>query len=202
MGINISHTRKNYSQRNNAVKPLSSCNVTSMVMALDYLGYSFPNGTYQQPEDNLRVFIERHGKDPTNHYVLSEYTNKWMGRGVTRFSTERAIEAIFTELREGRPVVVSGTFPGYPEPNVNRATGKKEPLGHIVCLVGVEFKNKNSGSLPDSVLWDDPYGNTLQNWKGSGDDISVAYQTFIDWIKPCGDTRYKWGHFFITGETQ
>jgi uncharacterized protein YvpB len=200
MVINVSYNKKNYSQRNNEVKPFSSCNVTSMVMALDYLGYTLPNGAYQQPEDNLRAFIERHGKDPTNHYVLSDYTNKWMGKEVARFSTERTIGAILTELREGRPVVISGTFPGYPEPNVNKVTGKQESLGHIVCLVGLEFKNGNSGSLPDSMIWDDPYGNTLQNWMGSGNDISIPYQTFIDWIKPCGDTTYKWGHFFIKEE--
>jgi hypothetical protein len=202
MIINVSHAKKNYSQRNNALKPFSSCNVTAMVMALDYMGYVFPNGVYEQPEDNLRSFIERRGKDPTNHYILSEYTNRWMGKEVTRFSTERTTGAICTELLEERPVVISGAFPGYPEPNVNTVTGKREPLGHIVCLVGLGFKDRDTGSLPDYAIWDDPYGNTLENWKGSGNDICVPYQTFIDWIKPCRDTGYKWGHFFTRERTR
>jgi hypothetical protein len=35
------------------------CNVTSIVMALDYLGWKFPEGDYKQPEDNLCDFIFR-----------------------------------------------------------------------------------------------------------------------------------------------
>jgi uncharacterized protein YvpB len=114
MIINVSDGKANYSQRNNKIKPLESCNVTSMCMALDYLGYSFPKGEYEQPEDNLRAFIEANGKNPENHYQLSEFTNKWMGREVTRFNTARKISDILTEILEGRPVVISGTFPGFP----------------------------------------------------------------------------------------
>jgi uncharacterized protein YvpB len=198
MIVNISFGKKNYSQRNNAVKPLSSCNVTSMVMALDYMGYAFPKGNYEQPEDNLRFFIEENGGNPENHYALSEYTNKWMGKRVTAFSTEQSIAAIMKELREGRPVVISGTFPGYPELNRNQKTGEVEPLGHIVCLVGYEYKNEHES--PADVLWDDPYGNTLENWKGAGNDVKVDCRLFIDWIKPCGNTTHKWGHFFYKGE--
>jgi hypothetical protein len=57
MIVNVSEGKTSYSQRNNLVKPFESCNVTSMVMALSYLGYAFPKGKYEQPEDNLRRFI-------------------------------------------------------------------------------------------------------------------------------------------------
>lgn len=35
----------------------NTCNVTSMIMALEYAGWIFPNGQYKQPEDNLAKFI-------------------------------------------------------------------------------------------------------------------------------------------------
>jgi hypothetical protein len=187
--INISDGKVNFSQRNNLIKPFESCNVTSMVMALGYLGYSFPKGEYDQPEDNLRVFIEANRKDPTIHADLSEYTNRWMGRKVTDFSTTRKISDILAELLTGRPVVISGTFPGFP-------TKKAKPLGHIVCLVGAEWTGKDWIGPPDSMIWDDPYGNTLADWKGSGNDIKIEYQMFINWIKPTGNPSIKWGHFF------
>jgi hypothetical protein len=160
-----------------------------MVMALSYMGFALSPGEHQQPEDNLRVFIEANGKNPENHYELSEYTNRWMGRDVTKFSTVRKINDILAELLAGRPVVISGTFPGFP-------TKLKKPLGHIVCLVGAEWHGESWVGTPDSLIWDDPYGNTLNDWQGSGNDIRVDYQKFIDWIKPAGDYSVKWGHFF------
>jgi hypothetical protein len=189
MTINVSEGKSNYSQRNNIIKPLESCNVTSMVMALDYLGYQFPRGEHNQPEDNLRKFIECHDKNPEIHAELSEYTNRWMGREVTKFSTARKINDILAEILAGRPVVISGTFPGYP-------TKKSKPLGHIVCMVGAEWPGTDWIGPPDSIIWDDPYGNTLQDWKGSGNDIKVDFEKFINWIKPVGNPVVKWGHFF------
>jgi hypothetical protein len=187
--INVSKGKVNFSQRNNLIKPLESCNVTSMVMALDYLGYQFPKEEYEQPEDNLRKFIENYGKNPEVHAELSEYTNRWMNREVTRFSTNRKISDILAELLAGRPVVISGTFPGYP-------TRRGKPLGHIVCLVGAEWFGNDWIGPPDSIIWDDPYGNTLNDWKGTGNDVKADFKTFIEWIKPVGDPLIKWGHFF------
>jgi hypothetical protein len=190
MFITVSVGKPSYSQRNNAVKPLESCNVTAMVMALDYLGYQFPKGAHEQPEDNLRSFIEAGGKHPENHYELSDMTNRWMGREVARFSTARTISGILAEMLDGRPVVISGTFPGFP-------TKTKKPLGHIVCLVGAEWPGKHWIGPPNFVVWDDPYGNTLNDWKGAGNDVKIEYQKFIEWIKPVGNSSCKWGHFFI-----
>ncbi len=189
--INVSAGKENFSQRNNAIKPLESCNVTSMVMALSYLGAEFPKGDYPQPEDNLRQYIEKHGKNPENHYDLSAGVNNWIGRNVTNFSTARKVRDMLNELRNGRPVVVSGTFPGHP-------TAKTKPLGHIVCLVGMEWDNDNPADdvHPDRMIWDDPYGNTMKDWQGSGNDIIVPWDLFVRWLKPTGDANTKWGHFF------
>lgn len=50
--------KKNYSQLNNKVNPFNTCNTTSMVMALDYMGYKLPDDIfkeYEQPEDKLTM---------------------------------------------------------------------------------------------------------------------------------------------------
>lgn len=50
--------KENYSQLNNKINPNNTCNTTSMVMALDYMGYKFPDDIfpeYEQPEDKLTM---------------------------------------------------------------------------------------------------------------------------------------------------
>ena len=189
MIINVSDGKENYSQRNNEIKPLESCQVTSMVMGLDYCGYSFPYGKYSQPEDNLRAFIEEKGWNPEFHEYLSQGTNEWMGRLVTKFYSNLPLNVIMSEILSNRPVVISGAFPGYP---VNRTS----PLNHVVCLVGFEWEDNNYNYDPTFAIIDDPYGNTMNNWQGSGNDVKIPYELFIDWIKPCGSTLSKWGHIF------
>jgi hypothetical protein len=189
MIINISKEKENYSQRNNELKPLESCNVTSMSMALDYLGYSFPAGPHRQPEDNLRAFMEAKGLEPTIHDQLSKGVNEWMGKKVTSFSTYVPVATLISEIVAGRPAVLSGTFPGYPNP-------AKTPLGHIVCLVGFEWVDNNYNEIPSAAIVDDPYGNTLANWSGSGNDIKIPWELFVKWFKPVGDTGVKWAHLF------
>ena len=191
MLVNVSKDRANYSQRNNEVKPLESCNVTSMCMALDYMGYSFPEGKYRQPEDNLRAFIEAKGWSPEVHDQLSKGTNEWLGRRVTSFSIRIPINDIISEIIANRPVVMSGAFPGYPNPRL-------EPLNHVVCLVGFGWEGNNYNEIPTFALVDDPYGNTMDNWRGSGNDVRIPWALFVSWMKPCGDALAKWGHLFYS----
>ena len=195
-----------YCQRNNEIKPFESCNVTSMVMALDYKGYAdqFPKGNYKQPEDNLRHYIEtnpdciriyenfcrsntwaRGIPAPQIHDVLSMCTNLWMGKTVTRFQWNMRITEILNEIKEGRPVVISGDFqrPG------------KEPLGHIVVLVGYNDETQE-------VCYDDPFGKTYA-WgpNNPGNDCWVSWELFIRDIKDCGVVDRKWAHIFFDKET-
>jgi len=191
MIVNVSQGKENYSQRNNAIKPLESCNVTSMVMALSYLDYTFPKGRYDQPEDNLREYLESKNMNPEVHAPLSKGTNDWMGRIVTKFSMDVPIPTIIENIQMGRPVVMSGTFPGYP-------AKRPKPLGHIVTLVGFEWEGDKPKGKPIAAIIDDPYGDTLNNWQGNGNDIKIAWDLFIDWMKPCGNSAVKWGHLFYT----
>ena len=187
MQINVSKGKLNYSQRNNERDPVNTCNVTSMVMALDYLGYSFPSGQYKQPEDNLHLFMTEKKLRPWVHAELSLAVDAWLGKQITSFSTGRSISAIIDQLKDDRPVVLSGNFPGFP-------VKLEKPLGHIVVLVGIEWDDPVCS--PKSIIIDDPYGNTLNNWQGSGNDIVLSWTQFIEWFKDCGSTQKKWGHFF------
>jgi hypothetical protein len=106
---------------------------------------------------------------------------------------------IIDESVKGRPVIMSGNFPGFP-------TRRNKPLGHIVCLVGCEWQPanaKNPVASPDFFIIDDPYGNTLNDWNGSGNDVRLVSETFYSWMKPEKNTGVKWGHFLkppINGE--
>jgi hypothetical protein len=187
---NLSKDKVSYSQRNNEIKPLESCNVTSMVMALSYIGgYLFPMNGYAQPEDSLRAFIESKGQSPENHNALSKLTNEWLNKKVTHFSSRVKIDTIIDDIKRNIPVVISGNFPGYP---IKRGT----PLGHIICIVGMECYHEDS-KRPVSFIIDDPYGNTMDNWKGSGNDIVIPYELFMDWtIKEKDFPDSKWAHRF------
>jgi hypothetical protein len=49
---------------------------------------------------------------------------------------------------------------------------------------------------PVCVIWDDPHGNTMEDWRSSGNDITVEYRFFREWLKPVNNDNVKWGHFF------
>jgi hypothetical protein len=166
--------KDNYSQRNNLFKwvhpkndkltmdALSECNVTSIVMALDYAGWIFPKDSkYSQPEDALCNFIfnnpqvlnfyktkmpamyeafERGDTDAYTpnlvHEVLAFGANTWLGcTKAVEFSATRSISSIFNRIIGNNiPVVMSGTFP------YTNAAGKKTTIGHINVLVGLEYE--------------------------------------------------------------
>jgi len=206
--INVSEGKKNYTQRNNEIKPHGSCNTTSMVMGLCYLGWEFPAGNFAQPEDRLTDFITNNQKciqernrfiaqntwakgipSVQIHDLLARCTNIWLGINAVSFLTNRGIVDILQQFLDGYPVVLSGTFPGYP--NV-----MPEPFGHIVTGVGAIWdKTPSSAVQPTHIIIDDPYGHTLDNWRGSGNDIEIPWNLFIQWFRDSGNTRTKWGHF-------
>jgi hypothetical protein len=192
--INVSKNRSNYSQRNNEVNPYKSCNTTSMVMALSYIPklwkffkdsptYKQYSEKFKQPEDCLQQYMLDNGLKPTNHFDLSSATNKFVGRQVTKFTMSLSISGLLDELKANRPVVISGNFP--------KSDGKT--LGHIVCLVGAVIDNQ--GNVSKWII-DDPYGNTLKDWQGSGNDIALPNDYFIKNIKNCG-CNLKWAHTFL-----
>lgn len=206
MKVNVSEGKTNYSQRNNEINPHGSCNTTSMVMALCYLGWKFPGGRFSQPEDNLTDFItnnprvieERNRFIAANpwakgipsvqiHDLLVRGTNIWLEKNVVSFSTNRRIIDILQQFKDGKPVVLSGTFPGFPKV-------MPQPFGHIVTAVGAIWEDESKN--PTHIIIDDPYGNTLNNWQGTGNDVEIPWHLFISWFREPGDVNTKWGHFF------
>lgn len=177
-----------YTQRNNRISPLVSCNVTSMIQAADILGFSnkFPNDPkYTQPEDALRYLIENARENPTEHAVLSKFTNQFLGGNYTQFSTTTLTRDILQEIRESRPVVLSGNFP-----YIN-SKGQKVTLGHINTLIGYEIDKR--GDLAKVTILD-PFGNPLNNFKGSGYHIELTAYQFYKFYKPVDFKDHKWAH--------
>jgi len=195
--INVSEGKDNFSQRNNEVNPLISCNTTSLTMATSYipqLWEMFLNSPinqkykkYNQPEDRLHSYIRDKGLNPENHYDLMKGYNQFMGKEIDYFSTNVLTFHLIDELLAGRPWVGSGTFPGFPKP-INK------PLGHIVCVVGVVFETNPYS--PHEMIIDDPYGDTMNNWQGSGNNIKIPWDLFVDWMKPVKDDKMFWAHRF------
>lgn len=194
---NVSKDKINYSQRNNEVNPSKSCNTTSMVMAASYLPtvwqkftsselYKKYSKKFKQPEDCLQQYMLDVGLRPTYHAELSKAMNDFCGSKVTKFSMTVTLATLVKELKEGRPVVISGDFP--------KSDGKT--LGHVVCLAGCIFNNDNKTNTPDYWIIDDPYGDTMNDWKGSGNDVKLTHEDFMKYIKEKGQGK-KWGHTFI-----
>jgi hypothetical protein len=177
-----------YTQRNNELEPNSSCNVTAMVQALCILKIDFPLSKYKQPEDALRNLIVSSGGDPTVHADLSKGLNDWIGARMSSFTTAAAIDDIISDLKDGKPSVMSGTFP------YQYKDGSVKNIGHIVTISGVETAENG---VPLWWIAQDPYGgDTWKNWSGSGRDIIFSHEQFMSKLKNPGK-KEKWRHFFL-----
>ena len=58
---------------------------------------------------------------------------------------------------------------------------------------------KLNGVIPNDikiakVKIDDPYGNTLNDWQGSGNDIFLPWDYVVKNIKPLNSSSIKWAH--------
>ena len=218
--VDSSRGKSIFSQRNNQVRPGASCNVTSMVMMLDYAKIRLPTGPYKQPEDNLLTFllsdkrVEEYyrevapadyakyiqtGKDPEIsfppnevHMVLSFGTNLWLGKQVTKFYGELPIASLLYQTVAGRSCVISGEFAG---------------LHHVVTLVGFSSTQDPSTVLKVedidmtqvlSIIIDDPYGDYRSGYKiQRGDGVEMPWSTFVEFVKPQKNALAKRAHVLI-----
>lgn len=188
---------KNYSkgipyhtQRNNLEIPYSSCNTTSVVMALKQAGYACDWGK-GQPEDILtRLLLSQKYQDMMDeinpeyrhmgylpneiHACLCAATNEIIGHEVSIFSTETSLEDIKNNIYAGGGVVLSGIF--------RDENGKK--LYHIVSLAGID---------KDGAIIDDPFGNPLFKYTNhQGNDIYLTIDQFRSFMK--GSGNLYWAH--------
>ena len=167
MVFNYSKDNDYHTQINNRSLPLSTCNTTSMIMALKQAGVSLPFPTNVQPEDYLTDFL----RSPESYRKMKEMTPWFFDRGtgkatvapnevhqmlewgvntllkqkVDEFSTGVSIETIIAHLIKGGGVVLSGEF-----------RLKNRNLHHIVSLAG--FVIDENEDVTHFII-DDPYGD-------------------------------------------
>ena len=180
--INVSRDEDYHSQRNNLEMPLTSCNATSMIMALKDLQIEFYHAPWMQPEDYLTMLLlsntareemrklERYAYDrgiPPNqvHSMLSLYTNRLVGRKVTRFIERGNWIQLTDEIYSRRPVVVGTTL---------------TDVGHIVEVVGLVEED----AAATAVIVDDPYGDPRTGYRDPrGNDVELSRERFSEvWL--------------------
>lgn len=161
-----------YSQRDNERHPLGTCNVTSYAMDFDF--YDVPRREvkgkqWKQREDELSAFLEANGKDRHLHGDLV-----WMAKQyglAASFATDRTLDEIRAEVRNGHPVIVSGLF---------------TKAGHIVPIIGVEG---------DDFICNDPFGNALTKYRDrNGAKVLYPAAYMLKTMRSPGRDA-KWAHF-------
>ena len=148
MVVNYSKDIDYHTQRNNRLIPHSSCNSTSMIMALKQAGVSFPSPPGIQPEDYLTKYlnskqaltrmktltpwaVDRKTGEPLYppqevHALMEWAVNTLLGKEVIRFSTSTPLKDIISHIDNGGGAVLSGRFPHY----------SHGPIDHMVSLAG------------------------------------------------------------------
>lgn len=126
-----------FSQRDNPRSPGSTCNVTSISMALYYFGVR-AKGQRPLEDELLQWIIDRYGVDQqTDNTILIEMVKAY-GFPKSSFSTRRQWADVKNELINRRPVVLGGDFTA---------------SGHIICLIGYTSQG---------YLVNDPWGTRSQ----------------------------------------
>lgn len=157
-----------FSQRDNPRSPGATCNVTSIAMALYYLGIRSKTGG-QLEDELLQWVINRYGLDrQTDNAILCELIKAY-GFPKSSFSTRRKWVDVKSELANRRPVVLGGDFTA---------------SGHIICLIGY---------TPQGYLVNDPWGNALTGYT-SYDGRKLLYPySYMDRV--AGPDGNIWAHF-------
>jgi uncharacterized protein YvpB len=119
-----------FSQESNEMNPGGSCNVTSIGMALLFLGAK-PR-TDQRFPDELDEYCDAHNLDRHSPQDLVTVASVYGIKDT--FSTTNTIESVKAWLQSGKPAVVHGYF---------------TQSGHIVCLIGCD---------DTGFFVNDPYG--------------------------------------------
>ena len=221
--INVRNGKPYFSQRNNLVRPYITCNDTSMVAGLSYRGVDFPNGKYDQPEDNLTEFMLTDprvdafykanfpteyaaylaaNKDPKNssppneiHVVLSYGVNIWLGKQNNEITIYK--ENVPTQ------VILFELIRGKPVVE----SGLWDGMHHITCTAGFATTQDNVAQVqnPQQIdvsqvvyfIIDDPYGDFHSNYQNqNGEDIKITpaeYKTIVT----AQNSDLKNGHFFL-----
>jgi hypothetical protein len=156
-----------FSQRDNPRSPQSTCNVTSIAMALYYYGVRSKRGG--QLEDELLQWCLNKGGPgcQTDNNMLSQLIAAYGFK--TSFSTTRKWVDVKTELASRRPVVLGGDFTA---------------SGHIVCLIGY---------TPQGYIVNDPWGDALTGYTDTEGRKLLYPYAYLDRV--AGPDGRVWAHF-------
>ncbi|MCP4325465.1 MAG: hypothetical protein GY787_27200, partial [Alteromonadales bacterium] len=151
-----------YTQRNNKYKPYESCMNTSRVMFYIAAGIKYNNPTDLSDDDYFfTLLVSSDCKEfcLKKYPSLSDYSpqeihgvyGSWLdekvtGQRRTDFKTNLTWEDFVYELKNGRPVMTSGRFPGL--------------NGHAFVFIGYDEST-------EELIAADPWGNPHYNYKGS-----------------------------------
>lgn len=211
--FNYSKNSDYHTQRNNKLIPFSSCNTTSMVMAMKQANVKmFHHEYHEQEEDALTDFLlseesyekmktlapwahDRNGEAiyPPNqvHAMLEWAVNHLTNSKIVRFTTSATFTQIIAHIMKGGGIVLSGQFP----------LGDRY-LGHIVSLAGhMTDQNDITPEHIDTrkishVIIDDPYGDYRTEYADHrGNDVIMPVNEFKDIFNERGSMTQKWAHF-------
>lgn len=124
------------SQRDNSENPDGSCNVTSIAMAMEYLGVRKKTAA-QQFEDELYRYCDSKGYSRHNPYDLAKVVDAYGLRD--DFHPNGTINELKEWLAKGNPAVIHGYFTSF---------------GHIIAVCGYNERG---------LIVHDPYGE-WNNW--------------------------------------
>lgn len=220
-------TEKEYPKAQYRASWKNTCNVTSYIMALEYAGWKFPKGNYNQPEDNFAYFIltDKSIRDKMKQKAPILF-DLWM-RSLEGKCTEKELKYDMyfpTELHDylcfgankwiGKDVASFSTELNFKEVLYKNMVENNLPLvvsttfggfGHIVCVSGVQYTEESlRKKAPVAILVDDPWGkynpdtNKYDSPSG-GNDLVIPWKTVIAKVKPAGSISTKWIHTFNQG---
>lgn len=208
--VKINNAKSPYhTQRNNRVRPVTSCNTTAYVMFLRANGIELdvPDGV--QPEDMLSSILsteeayERLAKrhpwavgryNPQEiHDMLVWGAARLVGRQVSDFTTRMPIDELAYRVARGEALVVSGRFSG---------------LRHVVTVTGLETEQEDIAMAEGpsdvrvgdvrSLIVDDPYGNPHSGYTDPrGNDIVLPWAEALRCLNDTGSNTHKWAHYLI-----
>ena len=208
MVYNFSEDIDYHKQIKNKLIPLSSCNTTSLFMALKQAGIDSPfpedenavdyfTSFFRQPEAYKKTkelapwaFDKRTGEvlyHPNEvHAVLEWGINLLLKKEVDRFSTKYPLQTIINHLLSGGGVVLTGIF-----------HWKGKPIGHMTSMAGFitdETDIKTTDHITHYII-DDPLGNPDTDYTDSnGNNFIMTKETFISTFNPGNNEDIKWAH--------
>ncbi len=156
-----------FSQRDNPRYSWSTCNVTSIAMAMFYHGTRSRSGG-QLEDELLQWCFDYAGADSqTDHSVLSALIQAYGFK--TSFSTTRNWLEVKEELMNRRPVVLAGDF---------------TPSGHIITLIGYNEQG---------YIVHDPWGDAYTNYSNTEGKRLLYSYSYLDQV--AGPEGNIWAHF-------